>query len=144
MDKKEIEKTISKYIGNKVISNMEHGVYAKLEKAMDVYARKYHAKENKMETQNIKIRKNGVLKMTVMDYVNRKGWELKTFEYIYPGVVRVIFKNVSDHNNARKNYRQEVSDVYANQISKEVFGVKFEDTNAFDEKSLSKREKVIK
>lgn len=139
-------------VGIKRLKDALGGDLEPLYEAMEMYARRYHKlkseevrKLKRVELLNKKKTTGGkFIALNLEDYINREGWSLDSYEYIYPGIVRVIVKNVSEKENPKKSYRQEVTDATARSISRRVAGVDFEKTPEFIEESLIRKHKIIK
>lgn len=142
---KEKLKVMMQFIPLNKLNELDEEVMNGMDKAMTEWAKIMSEKEVNEFKTNIKLTKGGAInKMNLIDYIEKKSWEVKSFGYSYPGVLEVVMKNVTDTRNPKRIYRQTVSDSYMIQISRKLYGhTDFEKEEHFDETSLIRKHKIV-
>lgn len=151
-EKKKMYQILSGVIGIKKLRQIHEIDLDNLYAAMDMYANRrissFTREEEKRKREFMsksKIDSRGhVRPKTIKDYVSDSNWEVDTYGYIYPGIIEITMKNVSDKENPKRKFRQTVSDSYMYQLCFEIYGHRdYEKTDHFDEESLIRKIKKL-
>ena len=103
----------------------------------------YDAKLRDLKHKKI-VESGKLLKRVIKDYIHLDSGAIESISYVFPGNIEIRMKNVAEHDNKRKSYKQVVSDSYMKELCRLVHGHgNYEMLEEFDKESLIRKNKAL-